>query len=138
MTHNHWFLVASKSTPTSQPASAVGDAVNLRASMEGGGAAMPDSPEIDRYWAGSLDAGLKGLSDQFERERNERVAQFNENRKERKQYNESVRNVMEAHPRPYARYRRRWSKVLGVARRTFEVATRGVEPDVTLPDLEPS
>ena len=57
---------------------------------------MPDSPEIDRYWAGSLDAGLKGLSDQFERERNERVAQFNENRKERRQYNERVRNVMKA------------------------------------------
>ena len=57
---------------------------------------MPDNPEIDRYWAGSLDARLRGLSDLFERERNERVAQFNEDCKERKQYNESVRNVMEA------------------------------------------
>ena len=57
---------------------------------------MPDNPEIDRYWAGSLDAGLRGLSDRFERERNERVAQFNEDCKERKQYNESVRNMMEA------------------------------------------
>jgi hypothetical protein len=26
-------------------------------------------------------------------------------------------------------------QVLGVARRAFEVATRGIEPDVTLPDL---
>lgn len=58
---------------------------------------MPDNPEIDRYWAGSIDARLKSLSDRFERERNERVAQLNENRKERKQYNERVRNVMEAH-----------------------------------------
>ena len=57
---------------------------------------MPDNPEIDRYWAGSIDARLKSLSDRFERERNERVAQLNENRKERKQYNERVRNVMEA------------------------------------------
>jgi len=50
---------------------------------------MPDNPEIDRYWAGSIDARLKSLSDRFERERNERVAQFNEDCKERKQYNES-------------------------------------------------
>jgi hypothetical protein len=64
--------------------------------VEGGGAAMPDNPEIDRYWAGSIDARLKSLSDRFERERNERAAQFNEDCKERKQYKESVCNVMEA------------------------------------------
>ena len=52
---------------------------------------MRGNLEIDRYWAGSIDARPKGLSDLFERERNERVAQFNEGRKERKQYNQSVR-----------------------------------------------
>lgn len=46
--------------------------------------------------AGSLDAGPKGRCDRFERERNERVARFNETRKERRQYNERVRNVMKA------------------------------------------
>jgi hypothetical protein len=44
---------------------------------------MPDNPELDRYWAGQIDQKLKGLADQFERERNERIAQFTEDRKER-------------------------------------------------------
>jgi DNA repair exonuclease SbcCD ATPase subunit len=57
---------------------------------------MPDNPELDRYWAGQIDQKLKGLSEQFERERNERIAQFTEDRKERRQYNEGVRNVIEA------------------------------------------
>jgi DNA repair exonuclease SbcCD ATPase subunit len=55
-----------------------------------------DSPEIDRYWAGVIDARIKGLSEQFDRERKERIEQFNEDRRDRKQYNEGVRNVMEA------------------------------------------
>jgi hypothetical protein len=55
--------------------------------MEGGGAPMPDNPELDRYWAGQIDQKLKGLADQFERERNERIAQFTEDRKERRHYN---------------------------------------------------
>jgi chromosome segregation ATPase len=57
---------------------------------------MPDNPELDRYWAGQIDQKLKGLSEQFERERSERIAQFTEDRKERRQYNEGVRNVIEA------------------------------------------
>jgi intergrase/recombinase len=57
---------------------------------------MPDNPELDRYWAGQIDQKLKGLSEQFERERTERIAQFTEDRKERRQYNEGVRNVIEA------------------------------------------
>jgi hypothetical protein len=68
----------------------------LRVIMEGGGTPMPDNPELDRYWAGQIDQKLKGLADQFERERNERIAQFTENRKERRQYNEGVRNVIDA------------------------------------------
>src|SRR3954466_16031150 len=63
---------------------------------KGGEASMPDNPELDRYWAGQIDQKLKGLADQFERERNERIAQFTEDRKERRQYNEGVRNVIEA------------------------------------------
>jgi hypothetical protein len=64
--------------------------------MEGGGAPMPDNPELDRYWAGQIDQKLQGLAEQFERERSERIAQFTEDRKERRQYNEGVRNVIEA------------------------------------------
>ena len=45
-----------------------------------------------------IDTGLaiQGLSEQFQRERNDRIAQFTEDRKERRQYNEGVRNVIEA------------------------------------------
>jgi hypothetical protein len=57
---------------------------------------MADNPELDRYWACQIDQKFKGLADQFERERNERIAQFTEDRKERRQYNEGVRNVIEA------------------------------------------
>jgi phage host-nuclease inhibitor protein Gam len=57
---------------------------------------MPDNPELDRYWAGQIDERLRGLSEQFDRERTERIAQFTEDRKERRRYNEGVRNVIEA------------------------------------------
>jgi DNA repair ATPase RecN len=58
--------------------------------------AMPDNPALDRYWAGQIDQKLQGLAEQFERERNERIAQFTKDRRERRQYNEGVRNVIEA------------------------------------------
>jgi hypothetical protein len=64
---------------------------------------MPDNPELDRYWAeldrywaGQIDERLRGLSGQFGRERTERIAQFTEDRKERRQFNQGVRNVIEA------------------------------------------
>ena len=57
--------------------------------------------EIVRHAGQSL-AGLtlgwrsREFSEQFQRERNDRIAQFTEDRKERRQYNEGVRNVIEA------------------------------------------
>jgi len=53
---------------------------------------MPDNPELDRYWAGQIDQKLKGLSEQFERVRNERIAIFTEDCKERTQYTEGQRH----------------------------------------------
>ena len=51
---------------------------------------MPDNPELDRHWAG--DPGIPNNSSASA----DRIAQFTEDRKERRQYNEGVRNVIEA------------------------------------------
>jgi hypothetical protein len=55
-----------------------------------------NASELDRCWAGQIDQKLDDLSEQFERERKQRIDQFAEDRKERRQYNEGVRNVIEA------------------------------------------
>jgi hypothetical protein len=62
-----------------------------------------ESPKLDPYWCGQVDARIEALTGALERERTERLAQdskrdqqFSEDRKERKQYNEGVRAVVEA------------------------------------------
>jgi len=46
--------------------------------MEGSGVPMPDNPELHELLGWQIDQKLKGLSEQFERERNERIEQFTE------------------------------------------------------------